>query len=190
MPHHVSGISAEVIERARAGDQRAYETIVLAYATDLVRFASITLRRREGAEDVVQEVFLQLWMRRDRLPDIETLGPYLYRAVRNRGIDLLRSERTRDAYYPRLAEAFARDGSVASDDGGVGSRTMDDGQDIQDLLDDAMHTLTDRQRMVLMLRYEQGLTHAQVAEVLGISLRAAEQLAKRALLVLRQQMRA
>jgi RNA polymerase sigma factor (sigma-70 family) len=57
------------------------------------------------------------------------------------------------------------------------------------MLNDAMQALTDRQRMVLMLRYEQGLTHAQVAEVLGVSLRAAEQLAKRALLVLRTQMR-
>lgn len=185
MPHYVSGISNELISRARAGDSKAYDAIVLAYVVDLVRFASIMLKSREGAEDVVQEVFLQVWMRRESLPAMDRLGPYLYRATRNRVIDTVRAETTRKRHYTQ----FAAEGDYGTSHASVmiARGEMEEANKASGILGTAIDALTERQRMVLMLRYEQGLTHAQVAEVLGISLRAAEQLAKRALVVLRSQ---
>lgn len=185
MPHYVSGISDELISRARTGDSKAYDAIVLAYVVDLVRFASIMLKNRDGAEDVVQEVFLQVWMRRESLPATDRLGPYLYRAIRNRVIDTIRAETTRKRYYTQLAAEPGYGTSHA--DVMTARNEMEETNETSGILETAVNALTERQRMVLMLRYEQGLTHAQVAEVLGISLRAAEQLAKRALIVLRSQ---
>lgn len=174
-------VSNDLISQARAGDTEAYDIIVLAYIVDLVRFASIMLQNQDSAEDVVQDLFVHLWIRRENLPDAGSLRPYLYRAVRNRTIDLLRAERTRDRYAQRLAHEPHMTVEGTED-------IIEIGSDSASQLEEAVAYLTERQKMVLMLRYEQGLTHAQVAEVLGVSLRAAEQLAKRGLTTLREKL--
>ena len=66
---------------------QAYEE----YATGLLRYAMVTTRNREAAQDAVQEVFLRYFVARCRGQIIQTVKPWLYRVLRNYMLDCLKS---------------------------------------------------------------------------------------------------
>src|SRR5215208_8302170 len=81
---------AEVLARLRAGDQQAFDDVFRAHYAALVRFAEGVVRHRAVAEEVVQDVMLQLWRRREALAPDSSLQAYLYQATRNRALNHLR----------------------------------------------------------------------------------------------------
>ena len=83
----------EIFERLRLGDHEAFEIIFRAHYAQLVGFAEGMLRRGGTAEEIVQDVMLELWRRRESLVLTESVRAYLYRATRNRVLNDLRHER-------------------------------------------------------------------------------------------------
>src|SRR5262245_27511257 len=74
----------DLLEQLRAGGQDAFDTIFRTYYRHLVAAAEGMLREREAAEDVAQDVMVELWRRRESLVFETSLRAYLFRAVRNR----------------------------------------------------------------------------------------------------------
>jgi RNA polymerase sigma-70 factor (ECF subfamily) len=109
-----------LLQRLRAGDAGAFDAIFRGRYAVLVGIAERMLRDRAVAEEVVQEVLLNLWRRREALTPDEALGPYLVRATRNRALNHLRHlgiER-RDAVHaagPTEAPAAGTGRAVASE---------------------------------------------------------------------------
>ena len=73
---------------------RDFKTEVLPISNKLLRFANQILQDEEEAKDVLQDVFLKLWQKRDELEKVENLEAFAYRMTRNRCLDLIRSRRT------------------------------------------------------------------------------------------------
>jgi RNA polymerase sigma-70 factor (ECF subfamily) len=124
------------------------------YGPALVRKAERILRSRDDATDVVHALFVDLIQRRTGAIDL----PYLYRAVTNRCLNLLRDQATRDrllAANPTVAPV-AR---VRCDDVVIGG----------ELLVKVVERLDEGQREVLIARYVDELTQDEIAEHLGVS---------------------
>ena len=79
-----------LLDRLKSGDQAAFDSIFRAHYSHLVAFGQGMLRDRSAAEDIAQDVMLELWRRRDALAIHESLRAYLLRAVRNRSLNQIR----------------------------------------------------------------------------------------------------
>ena len=73
---------------------REFKTDVLPISNKLLRFALQILQDEDEAKDVLQDVFLKLWQKRDELNKVENLEAFAMRMIRNRCLDLIRSKRT------------------------------------------------------------------------------------------------
>src|ERR1017187_72050 len=86
-------VEFELIERARSGDDSAFNQIVQAYRKRILGTISRTIGRPEDVEDVGQEVFLRLYYSLDQLRTPEVFEPWLYRLTVNAAYDYLRKQR-------------------------------------------------------------------------------------------------
>jgi len=137
------------------------------------------LHSREEAEDVLQEVFLQVWR---RAPDFdETRGrpfTWLVTLARSRGIDRLRSLAARE----RVALTGAREpGEDVSDAVADAFRSEQRG-----LVTTALAQLPEEQKRALMLAYFDGLTQSEIAEKLGAPLGTVKTRMRTGLIKLRE----
>jgi len=82
-----------VVERCRAGDDRAWEQLVDATADDIFRMAVSFTRHRGEAEDLTQEVFLKLWQNLHRYLPGSSFRAWAYRVARNLFVDAYRRTR-------------------------------------------------------------------------------------------------
>ncbi|HUP88063.1 MAG TPA: sigma factor, partial [Longimicrobiales bacterium] len=80
----------ELLTELRRGSEDAYDVIFRTYYARMVHFAAGMLGEAATAEEVVQDVMLELWRRRTTLTVETSLQAYLFRATRNRALNHLR----------------------------------------------------------------------------------------------------
>jgi RNA polymerase sigma-70 factor (ECF subfamily) len=166
----------------RHGDIAAFERLFRAYAEELVSFAAYRVNGDDDAEDVVHSVFCWLWEHRFTLPQPRSVRAYLFAAVRNRSLNLVRDQRTEAAFRERAARAEnirARPAVAPSPESEFAAR------DIEHALIAALRELPPRCREVYGLARDHGLSYAEIAEALEISPKTVEIHMSRALALLR-----
>jgi RNA polymerase sigma factor (sigma-70 family) len=143
---------------------------------DLVRLATVILRSREAAEDVVQDVFASVQARSGQLVRPDAALPYLRAAVLNRCRSVIRRQ--------ALAQRFGllRDADFGLDQLSAEADVIRAEERRQVLA--ALATLPRRRREVLVLRYYAGLSEAEIASTLGISQGTVKSAAARGLAAL------
>jgi len=146
-----------------AGDERAFAELYDRFGQRLYRAAVGMLGRREDAEDTVQEVFWAILRSRRGLADLQDLTAYLFTALRHAAARAA----ARRAHGPVLSET-AMDSLVASDCQRKDSATPDSGR-----LQRALAALPTEQQEEIALKIDGGLTFAEIAEVLGVSINTA-----------------
>jgi RNA polymerase sigma-70 factor (ECF subfamily) len=149
----------ELIRRLRAGDESALELLVVAYWQRLLRFVEGILDQEGGGEDVVQEAFIRLWMRRGELRFEGSFRAFLYTLTRNAAIDELRRSGRRRTLSIRADPPVAPPSPLA----GV------EASDLQAIADAAIAALPPRRREVFRLARREGLSYKEIAEVMGLS---------------------
>lgn len=168
-----------LLERLRAGDAAAFDAIFRGRYALLVGVAERMLRDRAVAEELVQEVMLALWRRREVLAPDEALGPYLVRAVRNRALNHLRH------LHVERRDAVHAAGATEAPAVGVGAVVA---EELAVALHAAVAALPPRCREVFTLSRGRGLSYAEIAEALGISIKTVEAQMGRALRALRAEL--
>ena len=134
---------------------RDFKTRVLPVSKKLLRFATHFLKDEDKAHDVVQDVFLKLWQKRDSLGDIENVEAFEMRMTRNRCLDIIRSNRV----VPIDAETNRKMKEETVD---VHSQVelSETAKQIKMLIND----LPDLQRTVMQLRDIEQLEYEEIAE--------------------------
>ena len=98
-----------LLERISKGSEEAYKDFFYTYYSPLCEYASQYLSD-EDAEDLVQEFMIMLWEQRDILPYVNSLKSYLFTAVRNRCLNFIEKENSRQRkhfrWYDELKEKF------------------------------------------------------------------------------------
>ncbi len=175
----------EWLRRIRAGDTRVFEQLMRRYYAGLSDFALGYVGTRVGAEEVVQEVFSTLWERRAAWRVRGTLRAYLFGAVRNRALNALRQERADERRSARAAAEPVTPGLGYRRDPDEVART-----EARALgLERAIAGLPQAQRAAVELRWQHGLSYAEIAATLGVSAKTVENHLGRALAALRQALR-
>jgi RNA polymerase sigma-70 factor (ECF subfamily) len=148
----------ELLARIARGDEAALRTLYASLYAPLWKFAFALTRSRDDAEDIVQDVFVRFWERRENVVVRESLTKYFYRAVRNRAADVARHGRV-------VANASL---AVTGETPLLPSRTVELGE-LSDALRVAITELPPARRAALTLRYVELMSHDDIADVLGVS---------------------
>ena len=151
---------ATLVARARDGDVRAFEQLVLRYQDAMFRLAVRMLGRGGEAEEVVQEVFLTAWRRLTGLQADAAFLTWLYRMTTNRCLNVLRARRPTvelDAETTVSACPDTQPERAAEIHGELAALT------------EALHQLTPQQRACWLLREAHGRSYEEIAHILGTS---------------------
>ncbi len=150
--------------------------LYLAESGRLQRRASRIVGCRTTASDIVHDVFLRLWKRKQ--DGMDEASAYLSRSVRNAAIDHLRGERVRAEYIERTVPE-QRFTTPPSPHDIVAAR------DHLRYIDDVIRALPERTRHVFLLNRVHGRNYREIAGTLGISIGAVEKHIIRALKAIR-----
>jgi RNA polymerase sigma factor (sigma-70 family) len=149
-----------VLDAFRRGDEDAVRAMYRSYGRLVHSVAMRTLGRRELAEEATQQTFVQAWRASDRLDTGRDPGPWLATIARRAAIDIFRREQR------RASESLE---SVAADDPAITTLPPElDRWDERWQVRQAIDQLPDDERDVVRLQHLGGLTHAEIAEQLGV----------------------
>ena len=172
---------SELLERLRRGDTTAFDTIFRTWYGPLVGTAERMLRDRAVAEELVQDVMLELWRRRETLSSEGSAQAYLFQATRNRVLNHLRHLKIEQRSEPEL-----RGDSPASPHADSALAH----EELNVAVQRAVQALPDRCREVFELSRVHGLKYAEIAKTLGISVKTVEAQMGKALRTLRERLAA
>ena len=168
----------EWLARIRAGDEPAFEALFRALAPGLCAMVGRYVHARAVAEEIIQELFLDLWVRRESLRIDGSLTAYLATAARHRALNWLKRER-RIVPFSATA-AIPEEPDPASPD----ESTLLDALELQD----AIEHLPARCRLIFTLSRQQDMTYGEIATSLGLSIKTVETQMGRALKALRERL--
>ena len=168
----------ELVGRIRAGDERALEIVFRAHFAGMASFVQRFVHGGDVAEELVQDIFLKIWSRREQLAEIESLRTYLFRAARNQALNYLRRERLERRWQEEHADDEEAEAFSSTDDSASE-------RELSAAVQAAVSRLPPRCREVFLLSRDGGLTYAEIAATLGISVKTVETQMGRALKFLR-----
>ena len=167
----------DLFELVRNGDRVAYEQLFKQHYTALVRFARDIVKDTDTAEDMVQEVFVKIWERKENIIITTSLKAYLYMAVKNHCLNKLRTEQK----HAFMDESLADDLRFSSNNNDEESNTIRLEQHIKSALD----KLPPRCALIFKLSRFEHKTYKEIAEVLELSVKTVENQMGKALQIMR-----
>lgn len=175
-----------LISQIQKGDAAAFEKLYGCYYTNIFRFIYSIVKEFEIAEDLVQDVFINVWKQRAQINVEQSIKSYLFTAARNASLNYLRHRSVVRKIFPV---------SVKIDEQQKININLNQGEELysqktlQEELQQALSSLPDKCRTVFYLsRYEE-LTHNQIAEILDISPKTVNNQILKALKILRKRLK-
>lgn len=140
-----------------------FKTKVLPVSNKILRFATHFLKDEDEARDVVQDVFLKLWQKKESLDEIVNIEAFVMRMARNRCLDMVRSKRV----IP-ISEEVERQMKEKTTDVHSQIEWSESAQIIQKLI----NKLPDLQRTVMNLRDIEQYSYDEIAEITDLQINA------------------
>lgn len=163
--------------RFKSGDDNALSELYNRYVHQLYSYGLKIHGDEFLVKDCIQDVFIQLIAKRKKLIASETMTVYLFKSLRNKLLEEMRSKNRRSDIVRYITldnatlEISAEQKIVQSEEEHSQTRIMNA----------ALNTLSDYQKEAIYLKYSQGLEYAKIAELLGIDISSARTLIYRSL---------
>ncbi len=159
----------ELVERAKNGDRAALAQLVNKYSDRIYNLALRILRRKEDAEDVLQETFLTVIEKLDKFDGRSSFFTWIYRIATNAALMRLRKKKVvfqelnddpdfQESIESRVFVDWSQDPSINVFD-----------EEVKQKLNEAINKLSDIYRSVFVLRDIEGLSIKETSEILGIT---------------------
>jgi RNA polymerase sigma-70 factor (ECF subfamily) len=165
-----------------AGNERDFERLFREHYASLRDFAARYVSDPALAEEIVQDLFADLWARGGLSQVRESPRAYLFAAVRNRALNLRKRQAMESDWEQDESQQAVSDLHAAPE-------AADDALERADLrarLDAAIAALPERCRLVMHLRWREQLRHAEIAAIMGISVKGVENQLARGLAAIRE----
>ncbi|AHF16917.1 RNA polymerase sigma-70 factor [Niabella soli] len=149
---------------AEQSDENAFNELLRYYYPGLLSFANSILNDRSLAEEVIQDIFVQLWENKKTLPAINSLSNYLYIAVKYACFGHLKKKKR--VCYNEFGESFAV-AYTHSDSKMLSNENLK-------FIADAVNKLPPKCRLIFRLIKDEGLKYNEVAGILDLSIKTVE----------------
>jgi len=168
-----------LIVRCGRGDRAALQEIYRLEAGAMIGVAARIVKRRELAEEVVQEAFVAIWRNAARFdPSIGSGKAWLFQIVRNRALNMLRD----------TSRELPTDSDVLNEAVDAGSSSENAAERLADnsALRRCLDELEPRRRLGILLAFVEGLSHGEIAARLKVPLGTTKSWLRRSLIALRE----
>ncbi len=159
---------ALLFKEIQHGNKNAFDEFFLLYYDKLLAFALQYTKQLESAEEITSELFVKIWIKRAGLSTILNPDVYLFIAIKNACLNLIRSEKKRSMAFTAQPNDQSLKKVLVSDE-----PKMED-KELKKILDLAVNALPIQRKMIFKLIKEDGLKGHEVASILGISVRTVE----------------
>ncbi|MBB6463348.1 RNA polymerase sigma-70 factor [Flammeovirga kamogawensis] len=171
----------ELINLVKGGDRLAWEYITKEYYQAILNFINGMVRDWETAEELVQDIFVNFWTKREGLNINLSLKAYLYRAARNHTLNFLKRRNFEREYQKGVAETMV-----------VSSNDTEDAYHFSELekrLSTAIEGLPDKMKEIFKMSRFEDLTYKEIADTLDVPVRTVHYQIGLALKQLREQLK-
>jgi len=174
----------EIISQIKSGDKEAFKRFIGQYQKFVVNVCYKFVNDADDANDIAQEVFIDVYKTIDKFRNEAKISTWLYRISVNRSLNFLR-----DYKKHRETESYSEEpgkivGAFSEADDTPESSYLN--QERREILNKAINSLPERQKTVFILNKKEALSAEEIGKVLGLSLKAVESLIVRAKLNLQK----
>lgn len=162
----------ELVLAIKGGSKNSFQSLFNIYYKPLVDFCFYRTRNLEAAKDIVQELFTNIWISRDRLDPKKSIKAYLYKSSTNRMVNLAKHSASKSI---PLHDSFTHTPNSDSD-------KLENKIDIFNAID----LLPEKLKTVFMLSRIEGFKMSEIADICNISIKAVEKRMTKALKLLRK----
>jgi RNA polymerase sigma-70 factor (ECF subfamily) len=174
-------LEKQVLASLATGSESAIEMLFKSFYQPLCQYAYSFLRDKDEADEVVQAAFVNIWDRREELSIQTSVKSYLYRAVRNACLNVIKHERVKKEHE---THELAQGEPVHE---GTSEGVMM--SELERRIAAAMKALPEQCRLVFQLSRFEELRYAEIAEQLNISVKTVENHMGKALRIMREQLK-
>jgi RNA polymerase sigma-70 factor (ECF subfamily) len=161
-------VEPELIERARSGDDVAFNEVVRTYRKRILGTISRLIGRPEDVEDVGQDVFLRLYYSMEQLRTADMFEPWLYRLTVNAAYDYLRKQkRKKESRISDLSETQVTLADAAA--GGLATQEEQRKSGIREFVQRLLGSVSEEDRLLLLMKEVEGLSVKDLEKVYGIN---------------------
>lgn len=171
----------ELVKKLKEGDSFAFEVLFYKYRNKVKGFAVKIVPTQVDPEEIVQEVFVKLWLKKESIDPTKDFQAYLFMIAKNLVLDHLKSAVNRRLYF--VGEQIQHD--LLMDETEENQPVEDMEARLQKLIDQ----IPERRREIFFLSRFEGLSYRQIAERLNISENTVDSQIRNALAFLRKEFR-
>lgn len=169
----------ELLFYIAAGDEQAFKQLYESWYDRVYGTALLTSKSADLASDIAQDVFLSIWKNRGAISGVRQLSSYLFVATRNTVFNMMK-KKSFESSYRMYSQTWVAETSPF-DDTPAPLRL----KELQGIVEQAVSRLPPQQQRAFRLSREQGLTHEQIAQEMGVAAPSVKDYIVRALAFLR-----
>jgi len=177
MEESILNSDEKLMQEIKAGNMFAFDVLYKKYSKRLYKFAYSILKSSEESENIVQDVFLNLWENRHKVEKDSSVKYYVFTIAYNSAISIIR-KKTRESQFIEYLKSL-------QDLNQEPVNIELEYNELTDKLNDIINHLPDRQKEVYLLHRVEGLKYQEIAERLNISVNTIENHMSRALKTIR-----
>jgi RNA polymerase sigma-70 factor (family 1) len=162
-----SAVESEIVKKIRSGDKAAFKLLYTRYNKSLFILARQLLKDNHLAEDAVQDIFIKLWLTREKLNTEKSIKSFLFTCLKNHVLNLIRNQKRRIIAAYELKEAYHP----------VTNCTEDAIQfsEYQKILHTGLNSMPEKRREIYRLKMYEGLSNDQIAQKMEISINTVKE---------------
>lgn len=151
-----------LLGKVAEGDRKAFNQLYAAHIDNVYNYIYLFTKSKEETEEVLQEVFVNIWEHRERLAAVKSFKHYVFRSAKNRLINHLRHIRIKNRVFTEIRERA--ESMQVSADGEIAYK------EYYRLIQEAVEMLPPRRKTIFKRHIEEGIPYAEIAEHLKISI--------------------
>ncbi|HOJ40330.1 MAG TPA: sigma-70 family RNA polymerase sigma factor [bacterium] len=187
-PDAMSLTETELVQRAKSGDNKAFEQLMLMNQGKIYNLGLKLLRNREDAADLLQETFIKAYQNLGEFEGKSSFSTWIYRIATNFALMKLRQRKTRNVSLETMADQARSTYNREILDWSDNPQAHLKNQELKMLLEAAITSLPPKYKTVFILHDIEGLPLARVAEILSLSIPAVKTRIHRSRLYLREKL--
>jgi RNA polymerase sigma-70 factor (family 1) len=155
-----------LVVKVKNDDQMAFQQLFEKYAERIYYFSMRYIKNKEEAEEIAQEVFVRVWLRRHDLKEELSFSSYIFMIAKNALIDTIRRKQKETIFQDNIKPNTELYSSSSND-------SMEY-KELSTLIDRSIAELPLKRKQIYLLSRDEGLTYKQIAEKLNISIKTVE----------------
>jgi RNA polymerase sigma-70 factor (family 1) len=152
---------SDLIKKIVSGDRQAFAVLYQQYVGELYRYVYLFVKCKEDSEEIVQEIFVKIWNRREKLDEVTSFKAYIYKSAKN----LLLDEIRKNAVKAKALLILKSDSEASFD-------KTDDRiiyNEHYQIAEQAISSLPEKRRLIFLMRTREELSLDEIAAKLSIS---------------------